>query len=644
LVLGFQKTYRWYIRYTTSIDTPRQQIHPALLFIYNEVYQQTIYINLELTDNFNVAFPNKRVPNGFIDKTKTRLGITYTNFHDERHSISVIPSVPIIEDALKQYPYLNLFEIKKGVTPEMIADYLNSDAQYKRLVTTPESFNKIIAAAITNEQLQWLFNNFFLYLDEVHCYVTDSFREDILIPFDEDLIWEFKDMAMGSASPFLFSDPKILALPHYKILFKEKFGKITIVNEHDPKAVLLHMLKTPEMFPGNVYIFYPSVTSSGEVVMSAGVTDVNIYCRDERRNIENLKEASVFHKELPRKKEFKKFNFFTTRYNEGWNLDEDETATIILVTDVHQPHTMIGIPYKGYQAVGRSKVTPNKIYHVTNNLCKGDMRTFEEIQSSALFNATNHIKYHNHHIKLCNTESFADDGKIVDLVKPFSRLDGSNYRVRYPMKHDQLICAAWCREHYNNADTIKKTWESINYDTEFKKFDLEPVVRERKSQEEINMQIVERLEEFKINKSQYEYGVVTETIRGYEEECPILFEAYEQLGLKEIRNLNYNNKAMKAKLIQTSNQNAEAKLRLMLIDEYQLGERYIRKDMKIKLQEFYDKLRIRKADGKREIATVEKLKELGLFELHQCKKEDDAGNLKPAYEITKLNFIVKEAA
>lgn len=606
--------------------------------------KNTTYINLELTDNFEVAFPKKRVPNGFIDKTKTRLGITYTNFHDERHGISILPSVQIIEDAILQYPYLNLFEIQQGITPEMIADYLNSDAQYKKLVTTPESFDKIIAAAVINDQLQWLFDSFFLYLDEVHCYLTDAFREDILTPFDEDLIWEFKDMAMGTASSFPFSDPRIMALPHYKILFKEKFGKITIVNERNPKAVLHHMLTNPSMFPGNVYIFYPSVTATGEAIQLAGLTDANVYCRNENRNLKNLQEASVFHKERPLKAEYKKFNFFTTRYNEGWNLDDDETATIVLVTDVHQPHTMIGIPYKGYQAAGRLKVTPNKIYHVTNNLGKGGMRTFEEIQIPALFNANYHIKYHNYHIKECSKSNMVDDGKISELIKTFSKLDVNNQTVRYPMKHDQQICATWCREHYNNIESIQQTWESINYDTEFKYFDLKPIVKEKMSSEEINMQIVERLEEYKLNKDNYEFGVVANTIKEYEKECPILFEAYEILGVDQIRELNYNNKAMKAKLIQTSNQNAEAKLRLMLIEEYQLGERYIRKDMKIKLQQLYDQLGIRKADGKREIATVEKLKELGLFELHECKKANDDGKLKPAYEIAKLNFVVKEAA
>jgi hypothetical protein len=608
------------------------------------LYKETIYINLKLTDNFEVAFPDKRVPNGFIDKTKTRLGITYTNFHDKRHGISVIPSTTIIKNALRDYPYLELFDIQGGVTPDMIADYLNSDAEYKRLVTTPDSFNKIIAAAVINNQLQWLYDNFFLYLDEVHCYVVEGFRENILIPFDEDLIWDFKDMAMGTASSFPFSDPRILALPRYKILFKEKFGKITIVNDHNPKAVLHHMLTNPTMFPGNVYIFYPSVTATGEAIRLAGATDVNVYCRDELRNLKNLQEASVFHKDEPIKEDYKKFNFFTTRYNEGWNLDDDETATIVLVTDVHQPHTMIGIPYKGYQAAGRLKVTPHRIYHVTNNLGKGSMKTFEEIQSPALFNATNQIKYHNHHIKDCVKSNTADDGKTSAMVKPFSKLGIDNKTIRYPMKHDQLICTEWCREHYNSINSIKETWESINYNTEIKYFNLEPIIKVKKSSEEINMQIVERLEEYKANKDFYEYGLVAETIKDYEKECPILFEAYEILGADEVRELNYNNKAMKAKLIQTSNKNAETRLRLLLIDEYQLGERYIRKDMKNKLQELYDKLGIRKADGKRELATVEKLKELGLFELHECKKEDDAGNLKPAYEITKLNFIVKDAA
>ncbi|MBB6129872.1 DEAD/DEAH box helicase family protein, partial [Mucilaginibacter lappiensis] len=317
------------------------------------MFKETIYKTLALGDRFNVAFPDKRIPNGYIDKTKTRIGITYTCFHDDRDSISIIPSVPIIEDALLNYPYLKLFEVKKKVTPEMIAEYLESDVQYKRIVTTPESFGKIISAAISIGKLQRLYETFFLYLDEAHCYASEAFRDDILIPFDyeHDYVYKFENMAMGTATSFQFSDPRIKNLSRYKMIYKEKFGKITIVNNYNPQAVMHQMLTNPDLFPGNVHIFFNSVTMIGQVIKVADISNVNIYCRDDERNMANLQDTSVFFKDRPREGEFQKFNFYSCRYNEGWDLKDDSTATIILLTDVRVPNSLIGIPFKGYQAV-----------------------------------------------------------------------------------------------------------------------------------------------------------------------------------------------------------------------------------------------------------------------------------------------------
>jgi hypothetical protein len=259
--------------------------------------KETIYKELELGDRFNVAFPDERIPNGFIDKTKTRVGITYTNFHDTRHTITAIPSTAIIEDALNDYPYLDLFPVWVGVTPKQIEEYLKRDIPYKRLVTTPESFGKIITAAFNIGKLDWLYKNVFLYLDEVHCYATEAFRQDILNPFK--YIKSFDNFAMGSATPFRFSDPWIMELQHYKILYKDKFGKISIVESHNPKAVLHYMLTHPEMFPGKVHIFFNSVTEMGEAIRAAGITDVNVYCRFDERNMINLEDERIYFKSIP---------------------------------------------------------------------------------------------------------------------------------------------------------------------------------------------------------------------------------------------------------------------------------------------------------------------------------------------------------
>jgi hypothetical protein len=613
------------------------------------VSKPIIYIPLNLDDKFNVAFPNKRVPNGFIDKTKTRLGITYTNFHDERHSISVLPSVPIIEDALIDYPYLELFSIydkekkEDKVTVDKIAEYLLSNAEYKRIVVTPESFIKIIRAAQSIGRLQWLYDNFFLYLDEVHCYATEAFRKDILGPFDNDYVWKFANMAMGSATPFRFSDPRVKGLQHYKITFGEKFGKINIINHAQPLAVLAHMLTHSDMFPGNSHIFFNSVTGAGDFIRLTGIDDVNIYCRDDERNMINLQEAKIFFKETPVKEEYKKFNFYSCRYNEGWDLKDDKTATIILLTDVHKPQTLIGIPYKGYQAVGRMKVTPNKIYHITNNLGKPGMRTFDEIHKKCVYNATKQIDFYNQHKADCHKDNIEDDGKLQELITPFAKFDGETAEISI-YKHDQLICEEYCKEHYNNVDSIRQTWESLNYETEQKNLFLLPVVKDRKSQEAVNREIIEQLEDWKRNPSQYEYGITEATIAKYQLDFQLLYEAYSVLGLEKIKELEYNDKAMKTALINYSNENAQAKLHLMLIDEFKLNERYTTQYIKSKLQECYNLCGIKKPNGNNEVATASKLNDLGLFELYACKIPNSSGKPDNGYEVIRINFDYRQAA
>jgi hypothetical protein len=603
--------------------------------------RETIYKDLEPGDKFNVAFPYERIPNGFIDKTKTRLGITYTNFHDKRNTITVIPSTAIIQDALTDYPYLDLFPVWEGVTPGQIEEYLQRDIPYKRLVPTPESFGKIITAAYNMGKLQWLYDNFFLYLDEVHCYATEAFRDDILNPFK--YVWRFKDMAMGSATPFPFSDTRIKAMQHYKIRFKEKFGKITIVNDPSPMAALHHMLTHPEMFPGNVHIWFNTVTQSGEVIRMTGITDVNIYCRDDEKNMANLEDAKVYFKSKPIASEYKKFNFYSCRYNDGWDLKDDETATLILVTDVNMPHSLVGIPYKGFQAVGRLKVTPNKIYHISNNYNKEGMRSFETIQQKWLYNAAKQVDYYNIHVASCKQDGIEDNGLLLNVVKPFSSFDNGIAELHH-MALDQIICTEYCKEHYSNADTIEQTWQAMNYDTEQARFDLLPVVRAKKSQAEINKQVIERLEELRSHPEHYVYEVASVTLKKYETEFQLLFEAYEILHKDEIEKLGYDNKAMKAALINKSNQYAEAKLRLMLIEEFKLNHRYTNKHIKNKLRELYDLLEMKKPDGSSKTASAEQLREFGLFELKECKADDEQGNKKPGLEIIKLNYSLRMAA
>ena len=97
--------------------------------------KETIYIALKLTDKFNVAFPDGFIPEGVIDKSKCRVGITWQAFHENRHTIIVVPGTQIIEDALLNYPDLNLFAVMEGVTPELAKEAMRLAAHKLPLKT-----------------------------------------------------------------------------------------------------------------------------------------------------------------------------------------------------------------------------------------------------------------------------------------------------------------------------------------------------------------------------------------------------------------------------------------------------------------------------------------------------------------------------
>lgn len=598
-------------------------------------------ITLPLAARFKDAFPDTKNHNGLIpdnaiiNKGKTGFGITYSEFRANRHSIIAVPQTPIIEDKVDEHSDRNPLAVMQGVTIDSIAQYLEcKQVRYKKIAVTPESFWKIVEAAKSIGKEQWLYDEFFCFLDECHCYACDAFREDILTPFR--YFWSFRNKALGSATPYPFSDPRFQTLTHYKIRFEEKFGVINIVHDKDPKAVLNYYLTHPELFPGKVFIFYNSVTSIGQAVRSSGIQDVNIYCRDDEKNLENLEEAHVHFQRTTKEGSFKKFNFFSCRYNEGWDLRDDPSATIILITDTSIPHSLVGIDYRGFQAVGRLRLElgekPHKIIHITNTLENEDMIDRTTIELNVLDNAKSHIKYFNTFLPKNKKKGMKDILDLEDFIKPYSRFENGIAVIDH-YKIDQLVYARASRLQYSSIENIENCWQNCNYETERTQFSFPKIQKVRKSQETINKEVIELFEEYKAHPEKYHFSEAQRQTAKLKEDYEILFQAYEMLGLEEIEKLNYNNKEMKAKLIEKSNTNKEAKLRLMVSEQITTGK-YTKKEIKSILQGIYDALEIKNPDGSRKVAKASELQDLGMFQIAEVKETTPKGT-----RINKIHIV-----
>jgi hypothetical protein len=272
------------------------------------------------------------------------------------------------------------------------------------------------------------------------------------------------------------------------------------------------------------------------------------------------------------------------------------------------------------------------------------MRTFETIAKNWFYNSGKHIAYYNEHRLACLADGIEQDEGIKALIKSFARINTNEEAELYNPKLDQVICAEWIKEHYANVNTIRQAWEDLNYNTEIQTFYLTPVVKHNTSKQTVNEQLIERWEHFKNNPESYSYNIARSAGAKDKMEFALLAEAYHVLGKSEIERLNYNDQAMKEALIETSNKNSEAKLRLILIEEYKLASRHTKNSMKVRLQELYDQFGIKKPDGNRKIATAPQFEELGLFRLKECKIKDEHGISKSGFEIISVMYTVKSAA
>ncbi|NEU09802.1 hypothetical protein GZH53_15855 [Flavihumibacter sp. R14] len=610
----------------------------------------TVRINLPLTAGFKDAFPDKNNPDGLIpnnsvvDKGKPGFGLTYSEFRSLRHSIMTIPYLPIIDDKVTEHADFSPFKVAERVTPADVAEYLaNAEIQFKKLVVTPEGFWKIIEAAKSLGIEDTLYDDFFCFLDECHCYACDMFREDILTPFK--YFWSFKNKAMGSATPYPSSNPKFKELTYYKIEFDQKLGKISLVVDDDPKSALHYVLTHPESYPGNVFIFYNSVTAIGNAIATAGITDVNIYCRDDEKNMINLEEASLYYQSDTNAAQFKKFNFFTCRYNEGWDLRGEPLDTMVLVTDESIPHSIVGINFRGLQAVGRIRLDPeerpNQIIHITNTIEPTTMRTRESIEENVIYSAKKHIADYIKFKTDCREEDMTDILGFGDFVNNVSSVIDAKTIIDYE-KIDQIVYKKSFKLQYRSKESIEEAWQNCNYETEIIKFSLKTIKRGR-SAAEINREIIEQVELYNSSPRSYEFGKAQRQIKKWKEASPILFEAYHVLGVKTLEELGYNNDKMKAKLIEKSNKNQEARLHILVTERFEIRV-YSKKEVKSILQGIYNELGLKKADGSKKTAFADDLDRLGLFKIELVKERTATGTRAEQIKIVKALYSIDNAA
>lgn len=614
-------------------------------------FNNQVSYTLDIDDYIDKAF--KHIPaNAFIDKGRCGIGGTTLELKDKtRHSIIVVPTTGIIEDKtvieneddqetieLKQ----NIFPIKSGVTTEHVKDYLKTPKKARKIIVTPDSFEKIIKASEKLGILDKLYKNYFLLIDESHSLVTEDFRKKILSPLK--YLWEFDKKSFISATPYIFSDPNMSRLSYHKIDFpkEEKLGNMLLIETKQPQQTLQLFLQSQGNRKENLHVFFNSVTQITEAIKNSKITDCNIFCSENERNFETMGEESVYFKPKPNN-EFAKINFYTAKYTEGWDL-KDINGMLILVTDVYLPHTKVGLSNKGVQAFGRERTKNSKLIHLTNHRNINQMKTQKDLEKEYYLRAELNLEHYNKRLALYRENSIQPNQDELDFIKQYADLDKETKVAEIATyKIDQMVNKQFCDEQFNHIDFIKKAWEDELFTVSLKrdnpdKREISKTGEKRISKANKLEGLIRKLKSLDDIKDEFLFSLTDSTIQALRNDNEEAFNFYSTLGFEECEKLKFNVRSMKRAMIEKQSLHAEVKVLKYLANEFQTYAKYSKKDCKTKLQNIYDKVGIKRT------ATAEQLGESGRFEIKESKMKDSKGNLINCFIILRAQFDLKMVA
>lgn len=302
-------------------------------------------------------------------------GATTLELLFERNSIIIEPNIPVIIGKCKK---MNKGKRKNKVvigvwadtTVEDINRYIKNRKGYKKILTTPEGFEKVLEAIGDS-----IYTDYFLLFDECEKAIQDiDYRKTIINPMDE--FFDFDNKAFISATPIMPSDPgfkdfkQVHIEPDYD--FKDEIH-VLITNNiiYQLKKVFDHYENTDRKF----FIFYKSTSRICDIIRSLKIEDYTVYCAEKSGKELKINDTDKVFSNINDK--FSKVNFLTSRFFSAVDIDFELYACdpiIIMISDVMAiEHSRIDPRTESIQICGRfrkpeddSFIINKDIFHISN--------------------------------------------------------------------------------------------------------------------------------------------------------------------------------------------------------------------------------------------------------------------------------------
>ena len=540
--------------------------------IINDRYRSsTIKTDKNTTYNFRLKVKHrlsaaiKMIPsNAIINKGRCGVGGTYLEIIAKRDSIIVVPTNAIIDDKCyingKLRP--NYFVVRgtfKPIDYLALKEFVTSNAINKKIFTTPEGLQKIIRCGAEESDI---YHNWFLLFDEAHTPISDSYRKGILSAFQ--YFFDFKNKALISATPYRFSDIRFKDFDIYNIRFRGMtrlsrgyVDKIQVINTNDVLTALHSKLINVKSFSGRVHVFLNSVKEIFNIITRAQLADYSVYCRYDKSNMIKLNQLRCKLFDKPEEKNYSKFNFYTSKYFEGWDL-EDEDATIIIVSDFEASTLNSGVSNKCVQAAGRNRFKSKHIIHLTNSRNLREFKQFEELESGMLITMKNTISKFNDHLKDSRIQGFEHDLRFESVALQYADFNEiTEIAEANSFKSDQLINLEYSSQQFNHVDFIVKAWKDAFYKVTQVDLVVPPLpsnIANRNKTEKVRATL-----EF-LDALELRDGIEPEEYRSLIQTLPFetdeIIDAYQEIGGERMKKLGYVMKFIDKEVIESKNDKA----------------------------------------------------------------------------------------
>lgn len=443
-----------------------------------EVEELTInegeYLSDALSRQGYENLPSNRIINKFIPGC----GATYGELHSKRHSIIVEPFLPVILDKAGKTP--DALPVYKETTVKQIISYINdSSITYRKFITTPESFSKMVKA---HEKLGLdVYSIYFCLVDESEHNTDDSDYRKSIASFMTLSFFRFVNKSTISATPLEPSEHTI-GLFH-KHGFRWLNIRPTFDYREDITIIATHSFyptvrnKIQELINGGskcILIFYASTTGLNKIVLDLidkkiiNEEQYDLFCAEN--SVEKSKEKLLINSHSDIQYPLRLVNGFTSKFFAAVDMDIEVKCDIIMLSNYSEAkHTLLDPHTNSIQIQGRPRTVfeDGKRYNsLTAIVAFGNSEIkYQTPEEISLDIRTREQDYNLLHGRLNSASNPTEKNRIIKDLKGlgFNEIIDDSTNIINPFMIAKMFRESVVRSYYSSIEHLVEAYHSTDF-------------------------------------------------------------------------------------------------------------------------------------------------------------------------------------